>query len=253
MKWASTVFLLTLPLLVGCVTVADHRKLQREVIDLKREGANRGGPAPRERMADLAARIDALEQEVEMLSGRLEVSEHRSNEAVREARAARQTAATQGFEDATGMAASPPLAAQAGPDGSPDENIALSEELEAYKVARSKWSSSDWGACVDHLGDFLQTYPSSVYADDAAYWRADCYFHQGEYKKAILRFDDVVSRYPNGNKAADALYREGEALVRMGPGFNKAARKAFERVRAEYPDSDRAAEAAQQIEILKTE
>ena len=109
MKWASTVFLLTLPLLVGCVTVADHRKLQREVIDLKREGANRGGPAPRERMADLAARIDALEQEVEMLSGRLEVSEHRSNEAVREARAARQTAATQGFEDATGMAASPPF------------------------------------------------------------------------------------------------------------------------------------------------
>jgi TolA-binding protein len=39
----------------------------------------------------------------------------------------------------------------------------------------------------------------------------------------------------------------------MGPGFNKAARKAFERVRSEYPDSDRAVEAAQQLELLKTE
>ena len=67
MKRASTVFLLTLPLLVGCVTVADHRKLQREVIDLKREGANRNGAAPRERLADLASRLDAVEQETEML------------------------------------------------------------------------------------------------------------------------------------------------------------------------------------------
>jgi tol-pal system protein YbgF len=253
MKWARTLLLLTLPLLVGCVTVADHRKLQREVINLKHEGANRGGPAPRERMADLAARIDVLEQEIEMLNGRLEVTEHRSDQAVREARQARQTAATQGVNNPEGMAGAPPLAAQAGPDGSANPNIALSEELVAYKAARSRWSRSDWEACVDHLGDFLQTYPSSVYADDAAYWRADCYFQQGEYKKAILRFDDVVSRYPKGNKAADALYREGEALVRMGPGFNKAAHKAFERVRAEYPDSDRAAEAQQQIELLKTD
>jgi tol-pal system protein YbgF len=253
MKWASTALLLTLPLLVGCVTVADHRKLQREVIDLKREGGDRGGTAPRERLADLATRIDALEAEIEVLSGRLEVAEHRADQALREARAARQTAATQGIDSEEGMGASPPLAAQADPDGSPEQNIALSEELVAYRAARSKWSSSDWNACIDHLGNFLQTYPSSVYADDAAYWRADCYFQQGEYKKAILRFDDVVSRYPKGNKAADALYREGEALIRMGPRFNKAARTAFERVSTEYPDSDRAAEAKQQIELLKTD
>jgi tol-pal system protein YbgF len=204
-------------------------------------------------MAELADRLDALEQEVEMLSGRLEVAEHRSGQAVQEARAARQTAAAQAVDGAQGMAASPPLAAQAGPDGSSGQNVALSEELGAYKAARSKWSSSDWEACVDRLGEFLQTYPSSAYADDAAYWRADCYFHQGDYKKAILRFDDVVSRYPTGNKAADALYREGESLVRLGPGYNTAARKAFQRVLAEYPDSDRAIEAKQQLELLETE
>jgi tol-pal system protein YbgF len=181
------------------------------------------------------------------------VAEHRSDQAIQEARAARQTAATQGVDNAEGMGASQPLAAQAGSDRSANQNVALSEELVAYKAARSRWSSSDWDACIDHLGDFLQTYPSSVYADDAAYWRADCYFQQGEYQKAILRFDDVVLRYPKGNKAADALYREGEALLRMGPRFNKAARTAFERVQSEYPDSDRAAEAKQQIELLKTE
>jgi tol-pal system protein YbgF len=247
MKRRYAALVLAIPLVTGCVTVADFRKVQRDVVDLKRNAARSGGGAPRERLAELAARVDALEQETEMLSGRLEVVGHRVGEALREARAARQEGATEAVESG---AARPGEGAGPGGEGAAGGNAAVSEELAAYKAARSTWSSNDWGPCVDRLGEFLQTYPSSVYADDAAYWRADCYFQQGNYKKAILRFDDVVARYPNGNKAADALYREGEALLRLGPAYNTAARKAFERVLAEYPDSDRAAEASQQLELL---
>lgn len=247
MKRGYAALVLALPLVTGCVTVADFQKVRRDVVDLKRNAAKTGGGAPRERLAELAARIDALEQETELLRGRLEVTEHRVGEALHEARAARQEGATEAIESGT---ASPGGGAGPGSDGARDENAAPSEELAAYKAARSTWSSSDWAACVDQLGEFLQTYPSSVYADDAAYWRADCYFQQGNYKKAILRFDDVVARYPNGNKAADALYREGEALLRLGSAYNTAARKAFERVLAEYPESDRAAEASQQLKLL---
>ncbi len=247
MKRGYAALVLAIPLVTGCVTVADFRKVQQEVVVLKRNAARSGGGAPRERLAELAARVDALEQETELLSGQLEVVGHRVGEALREARAARQEGATEAVESG---AAHPGEGAGPGGAGAAGENTALSEELAAYKAARSTWSSSDWEVCVDRLGEFLQTYPSSVYADDAAYWRADCYFQQGNYKKAILRFDDVVARYPNGNKAADALFREGEALLRLGPAYNTAARKAFERVLAEYPDSDRAAEASQQLELL---
>jgi len=247
MKRGYAALVLALPLVTGCVTVAEFRKVQRDVVDLKRDAAKSGGGAPRERLAELAVRIDALEQESELLRGRLEVTEHRVDEALREARAARQEGAAEAVESG---ATAPGDGAGPASEGAEGGNAMLSEELAAYKAARSTWSSSDWEACVDRLGEFLQTYPSSVYADDAAYWRADCYFQQGNYKKAILRFDDVVARYPNGNKAADALYREGEALLRLGPAYNTAARKAFERVLAEYPDSDRAAEADQQLELL---
>lgn len=250
MKRGYAALVLGLPLLTGCVTVADFRKVQREVVDLKRNAHRGGGGAPRERLAELAARIDALEQETELLHGRLEVTEHRVGEALREARAARQEGATEALESGAGGTAGAGNGAGTGSEGAGGGNPSLSEELASYKAARSTWSNSDWVACVDRLGEFLQTYPSSVYADDAAYWRADCYFQQGNYKKAILRFDDVVARYPNGNKAADALYREGEALLRLGSAYNTAARKAFERVLAEYPDSDRAAEASQQLKLL---
>jgi tol-pal system protein YbgF len=247
MKRGYAALVLALPLVTGCVTVAEFRKVQRDVVDLKRDAARSGGGAPRERLAELAARVDALEQEAELLRGQLEVTEHQVGEALREARAARQEGATEAVE--SGVTA-PGDGANPASEGAAGESATHTEELAAYKDARSTWSRSDWEACVDRLGEFQQTYPSSVYADDAAYWRADCYFQLGNYKKAILRFDDVVARYPNGNKAADALYREGEALLRLGPAYNTAARKAFERVLAEYPDSDRAAEASQQLELL---
>ena len=96
----------------------------------------------------------------------------------------------------------------------------------------------------------MQTYPSSTYAENASYWMADCYFKRGDYKTAVLRFDDVVNRYPGGRRAPDALYRQGEALLRRGPIYGKAASKAFERVVREYPDSTRAQEAKKQLEIL---
>jgi tol-pal system protein YbgF len=245
MKWGTTAFVLVLPLVAGCVTVADFRKVQRDVVDLKRSAGRGGGEVPRERLAELAVRVDALEVENDDLRGRLEVAEHRADEALREARAARQA----GASGAAGLGgAALGEGAEQGGEGSAGENAPVSEELAAYRVARAAWSRSDWEACIDRLGDFLQTYPSSVYVDDAAYWRADCYFQQGNYKMAILRFDYVVANYPNGNKAADALYRQGEALVQLGHAA--AARVAFERVLTEYPDSERVTEANQQLKLL---
>ena len=98
----------------------------------------------------------------------------------------------------------------------------------------------------------MQTYSSSTYSENASYWMADCYFKRGDYKTAVLRVDDVVAKYPSGERAPDALYRQGEALLRLGPGYGKAAGKAFERVVQEYPDSERATEAKEQLRLLRS-
>jgi len=230
----------------GCVTTAEFRKLEREVTDMKRGG----GPTEqsrRMRVAELSAQVDSLESEVRELEGRLEVSEHRVAEALREAQSARGEVAALVPADPAADAAD--LLA-----GSPEEGDgkADSAEVAAYRAAYDAWRAGESENCVDRFRDFLQTYPASAYADDSAYWLADCYFKEGDYKTAVLRFDDVVSRYPTSNKAADALYRQGEALLRMGPGYGKAAGKAFERVVREYPDSGPAAEAKKQLDLLQS-
>lgn len=244
-RWISLALTLAVAgLATGCVSVAEFRKVQRQVIDLQRQNSANTSPT---RVADLSAELDALRSEIEQLEGRLEVSEHRTDEALAEAQKAR----------AASVVAVPPIdengipAAYSGraPAGG-DAGTPAAGELEAYRAAYDAWRDGDPEVCIDRFRNFLQTNPASAYADDAAFWMADCYFKQGDFKTAVLRYDDVVSRYPEGNKAADALYRQGEALLRLGPGYGKAAGKAFERVLKEYPDSGRAVEAKRQLDLL---
>jgi tol-pal system protein YbgF len=252
-RWISLALLVgMIPLASGCVTIAEFRKLERRVIDMQRGGADAEGGG-RSRVADLSAQLDDLRSEIQRFEGRLEVTEHRIDEALKEAKAARAeaSAAPPPPEPAAPAASEEPTGAAAVSEGEGVRQAGVvAGEVEAYRSAYDSWRSGDSEACVDRFRNFLQTYPASAYADDAAYWLADCYFKQGDYKTAVLRFDDVVSRYPTGNKAADALYRQGEALLRLGPGYGKAAGKAFERVLTEYPDSGRATEAKRQLDLL---
>lgn len=276
--------------LAGCVSVSDFRKLERDVRAMQQRGG--GGAGAREQLADVAARLDSLQTDLQRLEGRIEVAERRSTQALDESRKARRDAqgapetgalpappgegepaplgaapvagAAPGSSAAAGSAAgtaaaavrpgsAPPSAGAetAAPPGEPaPAQGASAEEVQAYRSAFSAWQRNEPDACIDQFRQFLQSHPTSIYADDGAYWMADCYFKKGDYKTAVLRFDDVVARYPKGNKAADALYRHGESLLRLGPGYQKAAQRAFERVADEYPSSPRAAEARKQIEQL---
>lgn len=286
--WASC--LPALVSLAGCVSVSEFRKLERDVRAVQRGGGGGATTSgSREQLADVAARLDSLQSDLRRIEGRLEVAEHRSTQALEEARKARRdaqgapeaaavapdtptpapdepsplgtpataprsTAPTAGTAPApaSSAGAAPAASASVAPPAPADDAAsgASAEEVQAYRNAFAAWQRNDPDACVDQFRQFLQSHPTSIYADDGAYWMADCYFKKGDYKTAVLRFDDVVARYPKGNKAADALYRHGESLLRLGPGYQKAAQRAFERVTEEYPSSPRSAEAKKQIEQL---
>ncbi|RIK92710.1 MAG: tol-pal system protein YbgF [Proteobacteria bacterium] len=258
----------------GCVTVAEHRRLEREVAQVRRTGGTG------ERVADLRTQLDAIDRRLAKIEGRLDETQHTATRALEEARRARRDASGAPLAAPTDAAAedpsstppsavdeptpAPPAAATetVAPEQTaavappaprePVESGASVQEVSAYRDAHGAYRSGEYDACIDRFRTFLQTYPTSPYADDAAYWMAECHFKKGDYKSAILRFDDVVARYPEGDKSADALYRQGEALLKLGPNYAKAAGKAFERVVAEYPGSPRAAEARKQLELLAT-
>lgn len=236
--------------LSACVSMAEFRKLEYDVNRMKGGGGGGSGGGSRAQLADAMTEIQALREQVATLEGRVEVAEHQAAQALEELRVARG-----GQPGAGGAEPTLPPGDGAGPSGPPagsgEEAFQGSpEEVQAYRDARAAWRVGDLEACIDRFREFLQTYPASDHADDAAYWMADCHYREGDYKAAVLRFADVVQRYPAGDKAPDALYRQGEALLRLGPKYGSAAETAFKRLIDEYPDSPRVAEARRQLELL---
>jgi len=237
------VLLASATLASACVTPAEFEKVRVKVVKLERNQSATPAGQQRERMAELATEIERVSKQLRALQGRIEVTEHQARTALEESRAARRSAA--------GGAAAVPV-----PGGGADAVVPQpaegesAEEVAAYRAAYGAWRKNDYARCIEKFRGFLQSFPESAYADDGAYWMADCYFKSGDFKTAVLRFDDVVTRHPEGNKAADALYRQGEALLRLGPNFANAAGKAFERVIKEYPNSKRVPEARRQLDLL---
>jgi tol-pal system protein YbgF len=233
----------------SCVTMAEFRKLEERVVDADRAGT--GGPDPFERIASLSAEVEALRSEQRRLEGEIEVARKTADDALEEARKARQTLASQSASGTSaGAGTAAPVAVTTNPTLPVESESTSSAEVVAYQEALAAWRADDQKVCIEQFRKFLQSYPSSSYADDAAYWMADCHFKQGDYRVAVLRFNDVVRVYPNGNKAPDALYRQGESLLKLGPGFYDAARTVFKQVLKDYPDSARAREAHNQIEAI---
>src|SRR5512134_2797324 len=90
------------PALSGCVGLAEFRKLQYEV------GQMKAGTGTSGRIADVSAELDSLREQIAQLEGRMEVSEHQSQQALEEAKAARMAAAQGGAGAAAPLGATSP-------------------------------------------------------------------------------------------------------------------------------------------------
>ena len=80
---------------------------------------------------------------------------------------------------------------------------------------------------------------------------------QGEYPKAIEAYQAVYTKYPNDTIAADALYQVGYVRAKEAregsydPATNQKAREAFEDFIARYPNSEKSAQARENIKSLE--
>lgn len=229
----------------GCVTQGDFLRLQERVAESHER--DRNAPDPFARIAQLSADVDSLRQEVRDLKGELELARKEAADALVAVRETRNAIA-----EGEAAASSAMAAASEGGGESESETSSPDQELSGYQDALSAWRADDYTACMKRFTSFLQSWPNSGYADDAAYWLADCTYKNDDFKRAVVRFNAVVSVYPDSPKAPDALYRQGESLLKLGPKFHEAARTVFKKVRKDYPASERAAEAARQLDRLGT-
>jgi tol-pal system protein YbgF len=106
----------------------------------------------------------------------------------------------------------------------------------AYDAAYALYSSHRYEQALDALAAFLLKWPDHPYANNAMYWRGECYFARGDYQRASEQFDGVLKRYPAGTKAPDALLKLGISQQKLGNGVK--AKECFDRLAQQYPGTE---------------
>jgi tol-pal system protein YbgF len=135
---------------------------------------------------------------------------------------------------------------EAAPASPPVRANALDPEAKrAYDAAYSLVSARRYDEALDALAAFLLKWPDHPYANNAMYWRGECYFARGEYLRASEQFDGVLKRFPAGNKASDALLKLGMSHQKLGNATK--AKECFDRLLQQFPGS----EAARHIPVLR--
>jgi tol-pal system protein YbgF len=123
-------------------------------------------------------------------------------------------------------------------DGQPRSSALDPEAKPAYEAALALVNARQYDRALDALAAFLVKYPDHPYADNAMYWRGECYFAKGDYLHASEQFEGTVTRFPAGNKAPDALLKLGMSHQKLG---NPAkAKECFDRLAHAYPQSEAA-------------
>ena len=88
------------------------------------------------------------------------------------------------------------------------------------------------------LSKFVAENPDHALIDRAVYWLAEVRYATREYREALAGFEKVLERFPNSEKAPDALYKLGMCWRRLGS--EDKARSYFRRLRTEFPNSEAA-------------
>jgi tol-pal system protein YbgF len=101
---------------------------------------------------------------------------------------------------------------------------------------------------MQEFTDYLKYFSNTQFASNAQFYIGDLYFKRQDYTNALQAFDNVLERFPDGNKTADAHYMKGMALMQLGR--NDSAAREFRDVYTSYPDTDLAAKAKARLKDL---
>lgn len=119
-----------------------------------------------------------------------------------------------------------------------------------YETAWRTLDKKDYKAAIVRFKEFIKKYPKSILAGNAQYWIGESHYALREFDLAIIEFDAVRRRYPQGEKVPAALLKQGFAFAELGEKVN--ARLILQEVVEKYPQSAEAVRARQRLKSLES-
>lgn len=119
-----------------------------------------------------------------------------------------------------------------------------------YDSAFSDYSIGQWALCIEGFDTYLRGFGRTDLADDAQYYIGECKHKDNKPAEAIDAYNRVISNYPKGDRVPDSYYKRGIVLSELGQADR--ARESFETLMKQFPDTELARLAKQQLDRLKT-
>ncbi len=235
-------------------------------------------------LAELNARLDELRVQVGRLSGRLDEQEHRlgrrqqateapstNGEDRTEARISAGASAlpaaevepTPNIEIPRGeisdkhakVSSPPPLPPPPPPPPEVPKGVpaiqpppSQNPEKAAFDSAFDLFQKNQFANARQQFQGFMKQFPQSSMADSALYWIGECYYSEKQYQNSIETFQQVLNRYPSGNKTPNAMLKQAAAFQQIGD--RTAARILYERLIDKFPRSPQAQIAKQKLKQM---
>lgn len=98
------------------------------------------------------------------------------------------------------------------------ENIEIPQlsPQEVYNIAYSDYLNGNYQLAIDGFNLYLEQFPDTPVADDAAYWIGECYFSQSKFEEAADQFAELILNFPEGDKIPSAYLKKGLSLIELG-------------------------------------
>ncbi|NOY61467.1 MAG: tetratricopeptide repeat protein [Calditrichaeota bacterium] len=127
------------------------------------------------------------------------------------------------------------------------ETLSTEDFYNEYKIAVQKFDERDYSAAANIFKSLMAQDPTNRLASNCQYWIGECEYATKNFEKAVDAFQRTLE-YPNSTKTDDALIMLGLSFKKINQF--KVAKQYFERLLAEYPDSEYANLAKRSIASL---
>jgi TolA-binding protein len=206
----------------GLQVVAQRTRtdLETAVAQIDRRGREQSAETSRQ-LAALAARLEALANDVVTLTTRTEDLSQRVEAARKATLAARGPAPPPVPAPATGPAPGASVAR-------PTTGSLQPEDI--YQAAYIDFSKGSYQLAISGFREFIRRFPDHKLADNAQYWIGESYVGlahgsanatgqadkaTAQLEEAVREFRKVLTNYPRGDAVPTALYKEALALIEL--------------------------------------
>ena len=117
-----------------------------------------------------------------------------------------------------------------------------------YKTALNALMKKQYVQAAHGFQHYLTRYPNGRFVVNAHYWLGEIYVMQRRLAPAMKEFHTVISRYPRSNKVPDAKVKL--AIIHASQGKLVQARDEFRRIKKQYPGKTAAQLATIQLQQL---